>query len=186
MGDRLRIPMNVFLFFLSAQSLFLSLSLPVFIQFFPPLIFLSLSLPPHAPVLSFRCSYFLSLLESLSLAAFVVWIEGLSAAAGLSCAVICHTTEGKKHLLLMLPPFLSLVVLQLPFIVAKNPHLARSFQFPRMSGRYLTWGCNFSVNPVAGWLVVTTFMGSYLTLTSCVAVLLSSRTWHWHIGCFVW
>lgn len=66
--------------------------------FCPSLFLFSLSLCLFCvlPPLSFPCI----LCRCLSL--------GLSAAAGLSCAVICHTTEGKKHLLLMLPPSLSL------------------------------------------------------------------------------
>jgi len=57
------------------------------------------------------CSY-LPVSPSLFLGAFAfaVWVEGLSVAASQSCAVICHTTEGKKHVLLMLPSPLSFCV----------------------------------------------------------------------------
>lgn len=60
---------------------------------------------PSPFLFSLGLSHFVAVSLPRSLCCCLSW--GLSAAAGLSCAVICHTTEGKKHLLLMLPPSLS-------------------------------------------------------------------------------
>lgn len=73
--------------------------------------FLLLSLRLHPPGLVHgRCCFpSLRLISCLSLPLTAFFFRclswGLLAAAGLSCAVICHTTEvEKKHFLLMLPP----------------------------------------------------------------------------------
>ena len=192
MGDRLGIPMNFFLlllllffFFASTQSLFLSpvpSLTPSSSNFLFPLIFLSLSLPPHPPVFVLRCSYFLSAClisrPSPSLAAFVaVWVEGcqLQQQVWAVQSFVIPLRE-KKHLLLMLPPSLSFCVplsqaiwflpssqlLSLLFVTPpllsflKSPfgRFSRRFHFPKMSASYPTWGCNFSVSSVAGWMVV--------------------------------
>lgn len=102
---------------ISSVSLFIScplyLSLSLHLHPTHPHIFLSLSLPLHPHVFVLRCSYYLSvclflcLFPSLALSLFE-WRAVSS--SGLSCAVICHTSERKKHLLLMLPRSLSFCV----------------------------------------------------------------------------
>lgn len=70
------------------------------------LILLLLSLPPHPPSFVLYCSYFLfCVCRCVCVCLCHCLSGGLSTVAGLSCAVICHTVEEKKHLLLMLPPF---------------------------------------------------------------------------------
>lgn len=204
MGDRLRIPMTVF--FLYHLSLSLLFSSTVLFYSFPLLIFILLSLPPHPPVFVLRCSYSLSACLFLCLSSFPRCLcrclsreLSAAAAAGLSCAVICHTTEGKtetsfidalfslsflfcvslSQAIWFLPSsqLLSLLLSYL-FYIPPLASFPGGLCFPKTSGSYPTWGWTFQ----KAVLFSVTWWDLYLTLTSRLCISLWSRTWHWGLA----
>lgn len=188
MGDSLRIPMIFFFFFypISLASLFIHPSSCLSLL---PFMFLLLPLRLHPPGLVHGRCCFLSLrlisCLSLPLTAFffhcLSW--GLLAAAGLSCAVICHTTEvEKKHFLLMLPPPLLVSHCFSPFSFLPSSQFSTSpllFLQKSPKDQFIGRG-SLSQNvrqlsnqkqpilrksSVVGWMDVATQWGHCLTLT---------------------
>lgn len=178
---------SVFLSPILSGTIFITNSLLVFSSLFVLYCFFSLlSFPAHCwayfPLLRF---YVCFIPPPPCLCDCRCW--GLSAAAGLSWAVVCQTTKRKKCLLLMLLPAVCFCD-SLPWVIwflPSSQHLSLlssistliqnfplghflfcSAFFLCFNKCYSAWGSSFSISSVAGRVVVATRhdVGPYLTL----------------------